>query len=136
MAETLLEAGEHRLLVAALDIDHPVGIEPRLGERRREQVRPGDAPEHPARGARDNAGREQSRGRAVDGARPAARNLVQRAECQPPFREHGVHRLDPERQDTAARASACLDPGNAGAQRVKSGSRPLGRHEPPRLGAG
>ena len=38
MAQAFLHAGEHRLLVAGLDIDHPVGMQPGLGERRREQV--------------------------------------------------------------------------------------------------
>jgi hypothetical protein len=44
MAQTFLEAGENRLLIARLDIDHAVGHEPGLRKGRGEQVRARDAP--------------------------------------------------------------------------------------------
>ena len=83
MPQPFLHAGEHGLVVAGLDIDHPVGSEAGLGERRREQVRARDAPEHLALGAGRDAGGEQRRRRAIDRAVATAGDLVQRAERQP-----------------------------------------------------
>lgn len=55
MAKTFLHAGEHGLVVSGLDVDYPVGDEPRLCDRRREQVRPCDAPEDLASGSGSDA---------------------------------------------------------------------------------
>ena len=45
-AQPFLHAGEHRLAVACLDMDDPVGEKIGLLESRREQIRMHDAPEH------------------------------------------------------------------------------------------
>ena len=87
MPQPFLETGQHRLLVAGLDIDHAVGREAGLGERRREEVLPGDAPQNLARGARGDPGGEQRRGRAIDRAVAAAGHLMQRAERQSASRQ-------------------------------------------------
>jgi hypothetical protein len=41
-----------------LGIDHPVGMQARAGQRRREQVARGQAPQHPPLELREDAGRE------------------------------------------------------------------------------
>jgi hypothetical protein len=38
MPQAFLHAGEHRLVVAGLDVDHPVRRQARLGEGRREEI--------------------------------------------------------------------------------------------------
>ena len=93
-----LETGEHGLLIAGLDIDDAVGQETGLGEGGREEILPRDAPQHLAPCARGDAGGEQRRGRAVDGAIAAAGDLMQRAERQTASRQMPVDRLDTERQ--------------------------------------
>ena len=98
MPQPFLEAGEHRLLVAGLDVDDPVRSKPGLGDGRREQVLPGDAPQHLALGPGGDAGGEQRGRRAIDGAVAAAGDLVQRPECQPAAGKAAVDRVDAERQ--------------------------------------
>lgn len=46
MTKPFLEAGEDRFLIARLDIDHATGRKSGLRDRRREQIRPGHAPQH------------------------------------------------------------------------------------------
>ena len=74
------------------------GRETDLGQRRREQVLPGDAPQHLALGPRRDAGGEQRGRSAIDGGVAAARDLVQRPKRQPAARKPAVDGLDPERQ--------------------------------------
>lgn len=81
MPQTFLNAGEHGLVVAGLDVDDPVGGQACLGQRWCEQVRASDNPEHLALGAGGNAGCKQGGGSAVDSAVTAACDFVQRAEC-------------------------------------------------------
>ena len=101
MTNALLETGQHRLLVAGIDIDHPVRAQTDLGQGRREQVLPGDAPQDLAPGPGGDAGREQRCGRPVDRGIAAAGHLVQRPERHPSPREPVVYGPDPERQDGA-----------------------------------
>ena len=82
MAKAFLHTGEHGLVVAGLDIDHSVRDEPRLGDRRREQVGPRDAPEDLAPRARGDPCAEQGGRRAIDGAIAAARDLMKCAKRQ------------------------------------------------------
>ena len=124
--QALLAAGEHRLLVAGLDMDHPIGIEPGLAQGRREQVGPGHAPQHRAAGAGDDPGREQRRGGTVDRAVGATRHLVQGAERQPAVGQARVDGRHPERQHASAHPAARLDPGDARAQLFERGARPHG----------
>lgn len=99
MAKSLLETGQDGLFVAGLDMDDPVGRQASLGQRRGEEVLAGDAPEHLAAGPCGNAGGEQRRGRAVDGAGAAAGDLVERAERQAAVRKVVVQDLQAEWQD-------------------------------------
>lgn len=61
MAQALFHAGEHRFVIAGLDVDHAVRDQPRLRHRRREQIGSGEAPEHLAATPRGNPGAEQCR---------------------------------------------------------------------------
>lgn len=83
MAQALLHAGEHGLVVAGLDIDHAVGNQPCLCNRRREEIGPGQAPEHLAPGPGCHSGAEKGGRGAIDGAVAASGDLMECAECQP-----------------------------------------------------
>lgn len=83
MAQAFLHAREHGLVVAGLDIDHPVGDQPGLGDGRREQVGPCDAPEDLAFRPCGDACAKEGRSRAVNRAIAAAGDFMQRAERQP-----------------------------------------------------
>lgn len=98
MPQTLFHAGEHGLVVAGLDIDHSVRDEPRLSDRRREQVGPCDAPEDLAFGSGRDARAEQCGRRAVDRAVAPASNLVKRAERESAARQTRIDVGDPERE--------------------------------------
>ena len=98
MTHAFLETGQHGLLVAGVDVDDAIRGETDLGQGRREQILPGDAPQDLALGPRRDAGREQSRRGAVDGGVAAAGDLVQRPERQPATRQSVVDSLDPERE--------------------------------------
>ena len=106
MPQPFLEAGEHRLLVAAFDIDDPVGVQPGLRQRRREQVRSREAPQHLAARAGGDPGGEKRRGRAVDRAVAAAGDLMQRAKRQRRRREAERPPRRHRRATTALRAGA------------------------------
>lgn len=121
MAQPFLAAGENRFVVAAVEIDHPVGGQPGLGERRGEQVRPGGAPEHAACGARGDAGGEQGGGRAIDRTVAAAGDLVKPAEHEAAARQARIQGSHAERQDLLEMPSACLDLFDPGAQGVEGG---------------
>ena len=64
-AQALLERGQHALLVAGVNDDEPVRPKTDLRQRRGEEVRPSNAPEHLAAGPRRDAGGEHGRGRAM-----------------------------------------------------------------------
>lgn len=76
MPNALLEARQHRLLIASIDVDDPIRTEAHLSQSRCKQILPGDAPEHLPPGARRNAGREQCSSRPVDGGVPSAGDFV------------------------------------------------------------
>jgi hypothetical protein len=81
--QALLKAGKDGLVVAALKIDGPAGLQAHLSERRRKEIWTGDAPEHFALGAGGNPGREKCRCCAVNSAVSPAGNLMQSAAPQP-----------------------------------------------------
>lgn len=121
MAQAFLHAGKHRLLVAHLGIDHPVGMQTRLGQRRGEEIAARHAPEHLSRCPRGNAGSKQCCGRAMDRAIAAARHLVQRPQSEAAARNPAVNRLDPERQNTGRALTARFDTGDLVAERGNLG---------------
>lgn len=90
MAKAFLETSHQGLFVAGLDIDDAIRPQPGVAERRCEQVRPRDAPEHGARQAGDDARREQCGGGAAHRVVAAARHLVKRAQGETSAGEHGV----------------------------------------------
>lgn len=77
--QTLLHAGEHRRLVARLDVDHAIGGQTGLSEGRREEVGSGDAPEHLTLGTGCYPGAEERGGGTIDGSISTAGHLVERA---------------------------------------------------------
>ena len=124
VAQPLLKAGEDGLLVAALEIDDAVGLQAGLGERRREQVRAGDAPEHLAAGARGDPGGEQRGGRAVDRAVSAAGDLMQRAAREAAAWKSRVHCGEPEGQHRCGAPVPAFDLPDLDAQRLEGGRGP------------
>ena len=83
MPQSLFEACEDRLLVAAFEVDDAVGFQASLRERWREKVRTREAPEHLARCASGDPGGEKRRRRAVDRAVSSAGDLMQRTTREP-----------------------------------------------------
>ena len=117
VSKSLLDAGEHRAFVAGLDIDDAVGSKASLGERRREQVRAHDAPQHLAFGAGGYPGGEERRGRAIDRSVTAAGDLVQRSQREPASGKARVERREPKGKHRIGAAAATLDGGDPFAQR-------------------
>ena len=106
--QTFLETGEQRLFVTGLDMDHPIGSQPRLGDGRCEQIGARDDPEHFALGPRRNPGGEHGGGRPVDRAITAAGDLMQASKPQPASRKPPVNLRQAEWQDLADAASTAL----------------------------
>ena len=75
--QAFLETGEDGGFVAGIDIDHAIGIEASLGQRRREEIRAGHAPQHRSLDPGEDAGGEQRGGGCVDHAGRSARNFMQ-----------------------------------------------------------
>jgi hypothetical protein len=82
----LLHAGEHRLVVVGLDIDHSIRPKAALCERRGEEIRLRHAPEDFSLCAPSDAGTEQRGGRSIDRAITAACDLVKRTHGKSPAR--------------------------------------------------
>lgn len=111
MPQALHRTGQHRPVVAGLDIDHPAGGKAGRGQRPRKEVGPRDAPERLAFRMRGDAGGEERGHGAV--ARPiaAAGDLMPGAKRQPAAGEAGVHLGDIQgkrRGEAAARWIAAL----------------------------
>lgn len=87
MAQPLLETGEQRLFVARLDMNEPIGMQPRLRDRRHEEIAPRDHPKHLALGPRDDARRKQRGRRPIHCAVAAARHLMKSPQGQPASRK-------------------------------------------------
>lgn len=96
MAKTFLAAGEERGFIASLDDNDAVRIETGLGERRREQVRAGDAPQDLPACACGNAGGEENGGCAMQGARGASGDFMQRGEIETLAGKGAVDSANPE----------------------------------------
>lgn len=82
MAQPFLKTGKQRFLIARLNMDHPVRIEPSLRKRWCEEIGPSYDPKHFASGPRRNPRREHSRGRTVNRSITAPCNLMQASEAQ------------------------------------------------------
>ena len=77
MAQPLLHTGQHRRIVARLDMNHPAWRQAGLFQPRREQIGLRHAPEHLPGQARGDPSGKTGRRRAIGGAIAAARDLVQ-----------------------------------------------------------
>jgi hypothetical protein len=118
MAQTFLETGQHRLLVARLDINDTIRGQADLRQRGREQIGLGHAPQHLAGGPCGDTGCEQCCCRTVDRTFPAARNLVQAPQRQSALRQMLIDGADTEGQDGVLPHSGRLQPLDAGAEIV------------------
>ena len=136
MPQSFLKAGEHRDLVARLDVDHPVGIESGLRDRGREQVGLGHAPQHLPVDACEDARGEQRGGGCIDRACGTACDLVQRAQRQSATRQAAIHGRDPERQHGAIPSILRLDARDPGAQLVDGRAGTARCHGASRLDSG
>jgi hypothetical protein len=128
MAQTLLETGQHRLLVARLDIDHPVRGQANLRQRRREQIGLGHAPQHLACCACGDTSCEQCCRRTMDRTFAAACHLMQAAQRQPALRQMLVDGGQAERQDGMSARRSGLQPLDADPEIVDDGMRTGGVH--------
>ena len=98
MPQPFLETGKNGLLVACLDIDHAVGRQPGLRDRRCKQIWPRHAPQNLSTCSGCNTGRKQCRCRAIDCTIPTAGHLMQPPKRQPSSRQHPIDRRDAERE--------------------------------------
>lgn len=124
MAQTFLEAGQDRFVVAAFEIDDPIRLQACLGECRREEVRARHAPQHLALRSGGDAGGEQGRGRTVDRTVPTAGDLVQRTERQAAARESRVDVGKSEGQHRCGAPVPAFNASNLGAQGLDGGLGP------------
>lgn len=108
MAQSFLAAGEERGFIACFDDDDPVGIEPGLRQRRREEIGARDAPQHLTGGARSYTSGEQDGGGAMHGARGAAGDFMKGGKSETRARQDIVDRSDAKRQHARVR-TPCAD---------------------------
>jgi hypothetical protein len=124
MTQPFLETGEHRFIIACLDIDDPIRGQARLRDGWSKQILPDDAPQYLAFGSCGNPGRKQRSGGAVDRAIATASHLMQRTQAQAAARQAGVYLRQPKRQNRQCAAIAGFDPPDFFAQRRKGGQWP------------
>ncbi len=124
MAQPFFHAGQHGLVVASFHIDHPVGPEPRLCDRWREEIGACDAPENLTAGSGRDAGAEKSGRCAIDGAVAATSDLMQSAESQAAARESRIDVSDAKRQHLLCARRSTFDPLDRRAQRLDGGPVP------------
>ena len=124
MTQAFLEAGQHRFLVPGLHVDHPIGTEPNLRDRRRKQVRTSEAPQHLGLAVRPGGdpGGEEGGGGAVQRPVPAAGNFVQRAQRQSTSRQMPVDFLDAEREHRPPARGSTLETLNALSELLDDGT--------------
>lgn len=113
MAQPFLETGKQRLFITGLDMDHAVGRQACLGDRRREKVGEGDNPKHLTSGSRRNSCRKQSCRCAIHGAIAATRDFMQTAQPKSTSRKSPVDVGQTERQDFPRARSTALQVRNA-----------------------
>lgn len=110
VAQALFHAGEQCLFVTGLDIDDTARQQTHLGQRRREQVRPCDAPEHLALRAGSDCSGKQGCCRAVDGTVATTGDFMQGCERQPSPRQSAVDLRHTEWQDLSHTAAWTFEP--------------------------
>jgi hypothetical protein len=99
VAQALLDQQGQRLLVRRLGVDDPVWVQADLGERRGEQVRRPEAPEHRPRHPGQDSRDEQRGRRGVDDAQvPALGHLMHGPQRQPAAWQPIIDLSEPERQ--------------------------------------
>lgn len=116
-------------------MDDPAGSQSGLIESRREDVLPGDDPQHFALGPGGNPCGEQGRRRRVEGVIPAPGHFVERPEGQAATRQSRIDHLHPERQDGTLAVLVAFDAGNGRLERFQGrlllGLAPLRGHLDP-----
>lgn len=119
--EAFLEAGEHHLVVAGLEINHAIGSEAGLRKRRGEEVRARNAPQHLAPCPGGDSRSKQRGGRTVDRTISAAGDFMERTQRQPASRQARVQFTEPKGQDALGARIACLNLPDLSAQRFDGG---------------
>lgn len=131
MAETFLETRKNRLVVTALEVDDPVGMEPGLGQGWFEQIASIEAPENFARCPRRDAGDEESGCRAVYRPVTTAGDFVKRAELEPPSGQPPIDLRHAKRQHRGWPPVTTFNTLDLRAQRLNGGSWPQDRNPKP-----
>jgi hypothetical protein len=94
--QAFLHAGQNARLVTGFEVDNPVCCKAGLGDRRREDVRLGDAPQHAAFGTGGDPCCKKSGSRPVNDAMATAGDLMQRPARQSTARESRIDLADTE----------------------------------------
>ncbi len=129
VAQAFLHAGQHRDIIAGLDIDHPIRPKTCLPETGREQVRLRHAPEHLSRHPRDNAGRKAGGGCPIHRTVAATRYLMQAAKRQTASGQPAIQLRQAEGQHAACRPAVSFHPRDLLAQGGNGRVEGPGRHE-------
>lgn len=127
VAQPFFHAGEHRLVVASLQIDETVGRKSGLGERWCEEIRARNAPQNLANGPGGYACGEQSGGGSIDGTVSATSDFMKRAEREAAAGETRVHLGYPEGKHRFRTPALAFDPFDLRAQRLYGGLGPQAR---------
>jgi hypothetical protein len=128
MTQALLKAKQHRFFVAPLGIEDAVGVKPRAGQRRGKKIARPQAPKHRTFETGEDARGKERGGRAMHGARPAARDLMQGPEDEPALRQAGIDFLKAEGECGLRRMGAGLEAGDPRTQIVQKKFLPLLQH--------
>ena len=126
MAQALLAASEDGLIIPTFEIDDAIGLQASLGESRRKEIRPGEAPENLAVRACRDPGGEERRSSAIDGTVATASHLMKRPMGQPAAGEARVHGGKAERQHASNVPVATFDLADLHAQSFDGGRGPHG----------
>jgi len=116
VTQAFLKATQESFLVADLDIDHAVGMQPSLRERRREEVAPSNAPENLAGKTGEDAGRKEGGRGTMDRAIAAPGHFMKGGKRKAAARQYPVDHTDSKRQKPALGLAIRLDAANARAQ--------------------
>jgi len=109
MPKPLFHAGQYGLVVACLDIDHPVGNKASLRKARSEEVGLHDAPKHLALGARRNSGGKERGSGTVNRAAAAPGYFMESPNGETAARKRLVHDRQAKGQHRPGTSLAALE---------------------------
>ena len=121
MPQPFLETGQNCLLVPSFHMDHPVGVEPRRRQARREQIRIALAPQDLPRQTRHDAGCKQGCRGAMQRPVAGAANLMQRPQGKAAAGQAGIHLCHPKGQNPRDAALRRFQTADFFAQKIDGG---------------